>query len=144
MSKGTMRRKVETRLATACAGSGSFNVPLEFENVRFEAPNTHYVSLHILDGRSHQAEIVRNSVVRHPGVLQLDVMAPEDETSKYLDQLSLFVGKLFERQSFILDDGARLVFRTMSEQYIGKMDGFCRNVVSIPYYRDEAPSLPGE
>lgn len=144
MSKNAFRKKVETRLAQACAASMDFNVPLEFENVRFNPTATMYASLKILEGQSFQTELKARAITRVPGVLQIDCLAPEDEASTGLDNLSHFVGKVFDRQSFFLIDGSRVVFRTPYGRYLGKSNGWCRNVVSIDYYRDEAPALPGE
>lgn len=145
MSKNSFRRKVESQLKFSLEGSADYDVPIEYENVRFIAPNNApYVAIHILEGKSFQTEISIRAVTRHPGVLQIDCLVPEDSASTYLDQLAEFVGKIFDRKSYILSDQARVVFRTPYFKYLGEYDGWCRNVVSIDYYRDEAPALPGE
>lgn len=144
MSKFTLEQKIENMLSTAIAGSTNFNVPIEYENVRFDQPHDAYVSLHILDGSSKQTELKASAIVRYPGVIQIDCMVPEDSTSTYLNKLVDFVGKIFERSSFFLSDGARVVCRTADGKYLGKTNGWARNAVSISFYRDDAPALPGE
>jgi hypothetical protein len=61
-----------------------------------------------------------------------------------LNRLVDFVGKVFERKSFMLPDGARVICRTADDKYLGQLEGWARNSVSISFYRDEAPALPGQ
>jgi hypothetical protein len=131
-------------LLFALSGAGDLNVPIQFENVRFNQPHDAYVSLHILAGSSKQTELKESAVVRHPGVIQIDCLVSEDTTSTLLNRLVDFVGKVFERKSFMLPDGARVICRTADDKYLGQLEGWARNSVSISFYRDEAPALPGQ
>lgn len=136
MSVGTMRAKVQKLLKTGMTASFA-SVPIHFQNVPFKQPEGAHIREVIMDGRSMQLELGSGFKTRHPGIYQIDVIVPEDTGTVALDAISKFVGKLFQAQSYVLTDGGYLRFRTASSNYMGVSLGFCRNVVSIPYWRDD-------
>lgn len=140
MSEDTQRAWIENRLITQVAANQPA-VALNITNVKFEIP-THqlYICYYILGGAGTQVEIVDRGYERHVGVLQVDVMAPENDGTGAQTRLADWVIKLFSRQKALLTDGAYLNFRVGSSTQLGNKEGVARRVCSIPYWRDEKPA----
>jgi Bacteriophage related domain of unknown function len=137
MSKESMRAYVETRVKNLMAANYP-TTPIQYDNVPFIQPKSeHYIAIHILDGESFQANLGNSFRERHPGVLQIDVLAPRDMGTKLQNQIAKTIGTAFTALNDRLSDGASVVFRTPSYPDLGEQGPWKVCAVSVGYYRDE-------
>lgn len=137
MSEDTQRAWIEERLINSLP-LAPVEADVEINNVKFKTRDgVPYLTYFILGGDGKQAELVQGGYERHVGVLQIDVLVPENTGTGDLSRLAAWATKLFSRESVLLPDNARLRFRVGSHTYLGVRDGLARRVVSVPYWRDE-------
>lgn len=137
MSIPTMRKAVESRLYNHLQAQVP-PVHFTFENTKDRKPaEAPYVEMDILEGKSRRANLGGQRTTRHVGVLQIDVLYPKDTGKGPVEQIATGCADLFDEWSAILDDNARLNFRTPVIKGMGTKAEFVRVVVSIPYWRDE-------
>lgn len=137
MSLESQRSYLETRL-TNVAPLYTPTPALWFDNLAFE-PNIsgNHIVLTILDGDSRPADIGNKTVDRHVGIVQIDVLIPEDSGSAPAKKMADYFGNAFRKIDVILEDGARLVTKIPEYKNMGTKNSFYRYVISIPFKRDE-------
>ena len=139
MSLDLMRKRIETVVTNAMAIQYPA-ITIKYENVRFTPPaKAKYIAIYILDGQSVQAELGDNAVIRYPGIVQVDCLAPEDTATSGLNVMAQFIADTLKRKNYQLEDGAFLKLRTPAIKSLGTNAGWNRKVVTIDYLRDEQP-----
>jgi hypothetical protein len=132
-----MRKSCEHRLSQYLQ-SRTPPVHFSFDNTKANKPaGKPYVEMTIIEGKSRRANLGGKRTVRHVGVLQIDVLYPKDTGMGSVEELATACSKLFDEWSTILDDNARLNFKTPVLKDLGSKYEFVRIAVSIPYWRDE-------
>lgn len=96
-----------------------------------------YVEYTDLAGDARQGELTGRSFDRAVGVLQIDIMVPEDSGSGELSRIGDWFNAMLKKQSFTLSDNSVLVFRVGSHRYIGVNSKMARQSFRIGYYRDD-------
>jgi len=136
MSLQTQRAFIETRIRDFMAENYPL-VPVAYFNAAFEQPDGPFVAVYIMDGDGFRANLGRRYIVRHPGVLQIDVHQPENTGSVFINDICDALKPLFQEKSFQLSDGAKLVFRAFAAPPAPQSRGFARTMLRCNYYRDE-------
>lgn len=140
MSKDNMRVAIETKLIEQVAAHHP-DVDLQLSNAKFDRTTATYLTYTILEGKSARVNLGPGRWVRTVGVLQLDILGPENEGTGGPIRLAEWAGKLFDEWKTILEDDARLNFKVPAIVGMGVNQGFHREVVSIPYWRDEREAI---
>ena len=113
------------------------SIPVKYPNHKFVQPDTTWAAIVILGGTSQQANLgVKNVTERHVGLVQIDIMVPEDEGTKEGGELAQAAGAIFSRQQFSAGTSS-LTFQTPEIKPIGDDGGFDRTMVRIEFRRDE-------
>jgi len=144
MSLQTQRAFVEARVQNFMAENYPL-VPIAFFNAPFSQPDGPFIAVYLMDGDGFRANLGARYVVRHPGVLQIDVYQPENSGSVLMTQLCDGIAPLFQEQKFQLADTAKLTFRAFAYPPAPVARGFARTMMRCNYYRDEMSDsvLPG-
>ena len=138
MSMETMRIWAESAIQSALHTSYS-SVPIKFDNAPFLQPDTTWVAFCVLDGKSFALNLGTVKVDRHVGLLQADVMVPQNTGTSEGNTLAEFIGKLFREQRIGLSDGASIIFQVPDYMHLGVQGGFYRIMCRVPFWRDEPP-----
>lgn len=115
-------------------------VQVRYENHDFNQPdNTTWVALHILGSDdSFQANLgVTNVTERHVGIVQIDIISPEDSGTKTTAEIADFCGKIFSRYEVKSAANESITFKTPSHTPMGVENGQYRHMVRISFRRDE-------
>ena len=136
MSTETTRLAVETLFQSEMAAHLP-EVTILYQNADSNAPQGLHVSLWLMEGRAHEANIGNRTVDRHVGVVQVTVAMPVRTGTSKGNQIADFVGLIFRNKQIRLEDGALLRFRIPSNSYQGDVGGYAHVTVRIPYWRDE-------
>lgn len=134
-----IRELITDRTKTALAASVVYSpVKMFYPNQPFEQPkNTLWAKLSIIGGEGLQASLGYNPTERHVGILQFDVIFPEDKGTKIGNDFAEFLGNLFRFQHLRSSPSTSVVFRTPSYSIGNRIvTGTERIVVRIPYRRD--------
>lgn len=134
-----VRQVITTKLKTSGFSTTFPDVPIQYPNQAFSAPdNKVYVKVTIIAGDSIQAQLTNtNQVDRHVGIVQFDIVAPLDSGTKKQNDVADYLGKLFRRQNIPTLTAGTLVFKTPNNVNVGSERGADRQVVRIPFRRDE-------
>jgi len=138
MSLDSMRVYVESTYQAAMQASHP-SVPVRFDNINFQQPQTAWADLCILSGKSFAANLGSKVVDRHVGIVQVNILVPQRSGEKLANDLAEFSGQVFRRKNQILSDGAVARFRIPEFARSGQSLGFYSVIVRIPYWRDERP-----
>jgi hypothetical protein len=136
MSLETHRVQVEQAIKTLMDAQVP-PVPVHFENVSFNQPDNFFVAAFILNGDSFRANLGTNYVVKHPGLIQVDVLAPENGGTKRANTLAETIGLWFQEKDILLSDQARVIYRTPSYTTLAANGGFYRRSVRVDFVRHE-------
>lgn len=136
MSLDLFRRLVETRISTFMA-SNYPSVPVKYQNVEFIQPDGIFLSVSPLEGEAFRTNLGTPYIVRHPGLLQIDVLLPENTGTSQASLIAKALGDHFREKDLTLDNGDRAVFRVPSYPYSEDKRGYSRIMIRIPYHRDE-------
>ena len=138
MSMETLRVWAESTIQSAMHISYPA-VPIKFDNAPFKQPDTAWTAFCLLDGKSTAVNLGTIKVDRHVGLVQFDVLVPQNSGTKLANLICEFGGKQFRDQRVTLSDGAVVKFQTPSFRHMGTSGGFFRTVCSVVYWRDEFP-----
>jgi hypothetical protein len=132
-----MRKAVESRLYNHLQNQVP-PIHFAFDNTKSRKPSeAPYVEMAILEGKSRRANLGGKRTVRYVGVLQIDVLYPKDTGMGDVERIATSCAGLFDEWTTILDDNARLNFKTPVLKDLGTKSEFVRIAVSVPYWRDE-------
>ena len=73
---------------------------------------------------------------RHLGILQIDVIIPENQGNGERDGVADFLADLFNEHEVTLTGDIRLRFKVPSQRDFGTSNGESKKIVSIPYWVD--------
>ena len=115
------------------------DVPVWYPNQNFKEPEgSEWVKMSILGGESTQSNLgLTNITERHIGILQFDVVVPEDSGTKTANEIAEKLKTIFSRKDFIAGVGNCLRFQTAAITPRGVMHGSYRIVVRLPFRREE-------
>ncbi len=106
-------------------------------NVKEPDEPSKYVTYHDLAGDARQGELVAGGFDRAVGVLQIDIMVPENSGTHLLSPMGDWFNATLKKKSFTLANNAVLNFRVGSHRYIGATQGMGRQSFRIGYWRDD-------
>ena len=127
MSYAAEREAIETRFAAAWTAT-----PIAWDNVDFTPPEGPWVRLHIVNGEAFQASMGSPVLVRHPGLIQIEINTPAGIGSGTAMTLADQACAIFR---FALFDG--IVCRSASKHRLIDREGWSVALVEIPFQRDE-------
>lgn len=136
MSLESLRVWAESTIQTAMHVSYPA-ISIKFDNSPFQQPDRAWTAFCILDGKSVAVNLGTVKVDRHVGVLQFDVLVPQNTGTSQANLIAEFGGKQFREKKISLSDGAVLTTKTPSLRHMGTSGGFFRICVSVGYWRDE-------
>lgn len=139
MTLASTRQYAESSLATYMAASYP-GVPVKFPNVPWQQPETTWVDIHVLDGKSFPAELGVVAVDRHVGLVQVDVLIPRNQGTAVAIAMVEAICTQWRKQHVTLSDNAVLRFRVPEYHDLGENGGFYRMCGRVPYVRDEPRS----
>jgi hypothetical protein len=90
-----------------------------------------------LAGEARQGELVQGGFDRAVGVLQIDIMVPENSGTQDLNRVGDYLKGALSKKSFVLANNAVLNFRVGSHRYIGVSEGMARQSFRVGYWRDD-------
>jgi len=114
------------------------NVAVKYQNKKFDQPKeVIWVAFHIMGGDGFQASLGTQPIERYIGMLQMDIMIPENSGMITANTLASAFGKVFSRRHIQVTDGVTSVFKPpLRPTFIEAMDGFARSIVRIPFRTD--------
>lgn len=132
------REALTSRVKTALAASAYSATPFWYPNTPFIQPtNAIWARMSIIGGEGVQADLGPNPTERHIGIVQFDVVVPEDKGTKTGNDFGEFLGNALKRQQISAGVRNTINLRTPSYSWVGRIDkGTDRLVVRIPFYRD--------
>lgn len=136
MSLETHRVQVEQLVKNTMAAQFP-NIPVHYENVPAAQPDGPFVAVFILTGNSFRANLGNRYTVKHPGLVQIDVLYPENTGTKGANTLAEVLGLAFQEKDVMLSDQARVIYRTPSYTPMPDSGGFYRKSVRIEFVRHE-------
>jgi hypothetical protein len=116
-------------------------VPLIFDNSRQKKPTDTYLTFTLVYSDGKQAELgAKGSAVlmRYDGLLQIDVLAPQETGTAKANQIADTASNILRRQQITDDAGGVITFGVPNKRNFGitsNTDRF-RIVLSVPYRRD--------
>lgn len=139
MSMDAHRQQAELTVQQAAATAYPA-VLLAWENVPFTQPETTWMKTFLVEGRGFLTNLGRGRQIdRHVGLVQVDVMVPENVGTSPAIQLAEWAGKLFRLQTVSLADNAVVRYRVPEVANHGIQNGFFRTTMRVLYCRDEVP-----
>lgn len=96
-----------------------------------------YVEYHDLAGDGRQGELTSKAFNRFVGVLQIDIMVPEDKGPGQASKIGDWLIATLSSKSFSLPGNSTLNFRVGSHRWIGVAHGMSRRSFRIGYWRDD-------
>lgn len=136
MSANEQRIFIETFLLNSfAAAQPDFQVVVG--NIKEPTEPSRYVTYHDMAGEALQGELTGKSFDRAVGVLQIDIMVPENEGTHRLFEVGDYLKEVLSKKSFTLPNNSVLVFRVGSHRYIGVNSQLARQSFRIGYYRDD-------
>lgn len=136
MSEHTQRVWTEKFLLdTFKAAWPAFEVVIN--NKQAPANPSSYIEYTNLAGDATQGELTGKAFDRAVGVLQIDILVPENSNAAVMTHVGDWFKKILGKQSFTLADNATLVFRVGSHRFIGVSNQIARQSFRIGYYRDD-------
>jgi len=136
MSLETHRAQVEQAVSTLMAAQAPV-IPVHYENIPFNQPDGPFVAVFILNGDSFRANLGNKYTVKHPGLIQIDVMFPENTGTKGANALAETIGLFFQEKDLMLSDQARVIYRTPSYTTLPANSGYYRRSVRVEFVRHE-------
>lgn len=73
---------------------------------------------------------------RHIGILQIEVIIPENQGNGERDEVADFLADVFNEHETTLPNDIRIRFKVPSQRDFGTGDGESKKIVSIPYWVD--------
>ena len=73
---------------------------------------------------------------RHIGILQMEVIIPDNEGNGERDEVADFLADAFNELETTLPNGIRLRFKVPSQRDFGTGNGESKKIVSVPYWVD--------
>jgi hypothetical protein len=126
MSYAAERQAIEGRFAANWAAT-----PIAWDNVDFTPPEAPWAHLHIVNGDAYQASMGSPVLVRHPGVIQVEILAPAGTGSGTAMALVDQACAIFR---FALFDG--IVCRAPTKHRLMDREGWSATLVEVPFQRD--------
>jgi hypothetical protein len=140
MTLNAHRASAEGTLQSAAAAAYP-SVPVSFESVPFNQPESAWMRVAIVDGRAYVANIGRGRQIdRHVGCVQVDCLVPENTGTAAAIMMAEWAGGLFRLQNVALSDGSTVRYRVPDVSNHGIQSGMFRCTMRVPYWRDEVPA----
>jgi len=132
------RETIVSEIKNRVAASAFASIPIAYPNHAFsQPPNAPWVRVSLIGGDSNQASLGLSPTDRHVGILQFDVVVPEDSGIKTGNEIGEFLGSIFDKKQFLATPGNSLNFKVPSYIWMGTTQGGgVRLMVRIPYRRD--------
>lgn len=114
-------------------------IPIKYPNQKFDQPSAKpWVSIVIMGGESFQANLgISNITERSVGIVQIDIMFPEDQGTKQMSELSETIGRIYSRKQKASGLLGSIVFKTPDIEDMGIELGFYHYMIRIPFRRDQ-------
>ncbi len=137
MSEDAQRAWIENFLINRLAADYP-TAKFQPENTKFEPPQgAAYISAMILAGDGKAAELGGRRFERHVGVLQVDILYPENEGTGVPTRMGDYICGLFKQNQQLLADDSVLTFRVGAHRSLGVSAELYRRSCRIPYWRDD-------
>lgn len=108
---------------------------IKYEGAPFTEPTAAYVAIFIRDGEGIQISLGSPAVRRWPGIIMLQVFAPEMTGTRKAREYADSLGAIFDRVDFSSGNSGLITCRTPSIEVIGARDGWCQVNVTVPFRR---------
>jgi hypothetical protein len=134
--------RAQAELAVQAAAAVAYpGVPVSFENVPFTQPETAWMKVYLVEGRSFVVNLGRGRQIdRHTGYVQVDVLIPENTGSSPAIKMAEWAGTIFRLQNISLADNSVVRYRVPATANHGIQSGMFRCTMRIPFWRDEVPA----
>ena len=134
------QQAIETHLAVEWAAGTYPLIELIFANTDEKQPSgVASMALSILPGGSGQKSIGGSPIIRHVGLVQIDIFIPEGDGTREAGRLADAVALIFERQR-LSTSGGTIVFGTVDRTPMPPKHGVYHTLVSFPFRRDRQTS----
>jgi hypothetical protein len=138
-SVDSVREEITRRLAAALAPSVHAAIPVSYPNRPFQQPEGQtWIKVCFLGGEGIQTNLGENPFERYVGILQLEVISPEEKGTKLSNDILDFLGKLYSRKQFYTDPLNVVTFKVPSYNFSDTpVNGYIKQIVRIAYKRNE-------
>jgi hypothetical protein len=138
-SLDSVREEITRRLAVALSTSVHSSISVWYPNRPFIQPTgQHWIKVCFLGGEGIQTNLGDRPFERYVGILQLEVMSPEDNGSKLSSDILDFLGKIFSRQQFYTDQNNVVTFKVPTYMLSDNIvNNYVKQIVRIPFRRNE-------
>jgi hypothetical protein len=119
-------------------GGANPDVPIRYENVKFDVPETSYVHFRVQWVKGRRASIgTANRFERHHGMVVIEIYAAEDRGMKEIYDLSDQLEEMFSEKTYSLPEGYITCYVTTVSVY-GQIntDGYYMAMVTVPFHYD--------
>lgn len=129
------RAYVEPRFAEEF--SALYPHKIQFPNIKFAPPkNAPYVAFNNLMGDMIPVTLGSVKFDRHIGILQVDVLVPEETGGRDAGLIAEHCAGLFGNLTFRISDVQVVRFKPSTVRTMGAQNGWFRVMVRTPYWRD--------
>lgn len=112
-------------------------IPIQYEEVPFVQPDGPFVAIFLAEGESFRANLGAGYRVVFPGFVQVDFVQPTNRGKTVPNTIIEQIGQLFEEKDLVLNDGARLLYRTPSYSPGPTLPGWYRRMLRVDFERHE-------
>lgn len=139
MSFDSVRVAVTTTIQNELAPKAP-DIPIHFENQKFKQPQGPWFYVAVIPGDGQRMEISSSRRYRHFGVINMQVMVPQDVGTKLLNELTNIAFTVLADRSWVLPGGGRMTTHCCKRRNRGLLNGFLTYSIQVEYRHDEAIS----
>lgn len=139
MSMEAARSTMSDAFTTAWAAQYP-SVPASYENRKFAQPQQEpWIDFNLVQVTRQRKNLgTTKRFVRTTAMVVLEIYVPEDSGTKSLYEMADYIGTALEDQNYAITGSQNITALTSTQRHDGKMDGFYRQTVMIPFWFDEA------
>lgn len=113
------------------------STPIQFENVKFTQPKTKWVDFSVLEGTAHRTDLnPTTSRWRTFGVINIQLMVPEDTGTKVLNQMAARAFAIFADKNIAVPGGGKISCCKVDKRSRPKINGFACKSVQVEFHYD--------
>jgi hypothetical protein len=135
MSHAEVQKEVEIRIKAQMTAQYP-TVTIRWENVdTAKTSEGVLIAPRIMPGKSFRRDIGGKKSKRAVGIMQVDVMVPDDTATGLRNEIAEFLGDFFEEKQYFVSKG-KVTFENPEYSNRGFNNGFYRLVLRLPYTID--------
>lgn len=108
-----------------------------FENQKFDQPNDPWIYVALIPGDSQRMEVSSSRLYRHHGLINVQIMVPQDKGTKVLHDVTQAVFEVLADRQWNLPGAGRMTTYCCKRRNRGLLNGFLTYSIQTEYRHDE-------